>query len=694
MVGLGDRSGEVLDGRYRLDKLLGEGGIGQVYVGAHVITGRKVAVKFLHDAVSDNAEIVGRFYREARAATAIGSKHICEVLDMRPPEQGQPFLVMEYLEGEDLRVRLQREMRIEPAEAVEIFHQILDGLAAAHDAAIVHRDIKPENIFLLDESAKPSTAKKADNSPLVKILDFGVSKYHAGEDSELTVAGAILGSPHYMSPEQAGGDIELGPPADIYSVGVMLHEVLTGEVPFDAPSFSALVIKIATEAPPHAADVRPGLPRELGDIALKAMARAAGDRYATAREMRAALANVSFEDDGYERDVPPTLVPTRGKSASQGGMGQGTPEPSMQEILPADGLPVPSFDDGSFYEDGVDDDDDEAEEGATEIGAPMQFEGGDEYAPTEQNVAPQHGLPEPTFGSTSMPVADLEKDSGGLMPKQPQKGATPAPATPSPKPATPTPAPAQVGQPKLGLLPDDPTPEPGALHDQPLLGSPGSMATSPVVLKSNRSPMIYVGAALLAAVVAVVSVLVVNALSSGGDEPEQRRPPVVVTNNVPNNTGVPPTKTPPTPPDPVKATPAEVPPTPVPDPIPAASDAGAEASDAATAGGDAEAIGAAADAGPTESTSDADVEETEDADVEEEERPPDTFRVVVRVNPSVATIYVDGRPVEGNPAIVYVPTDHASHEIETWAQGYRRQETRFMAFEDREVSLTLERLNP
>jgi serine/threonine-protein kinase len=298
-----DRSGETLDGRYHLEKLLGEGGMGQVYLGTHVITNRKVAVKFLHDAFANNQEIVGRFYREARAATAVGSKHICQVLDMKPIGQGQPFLVLEYMEGESLRELLEAQGWLSPAATIEVLLQMLEGLAAAHDVGIVHRDIKPENIFLIQQPKK---------EPLVKILDFGISRYHAeSEDEGLTVAGAILGSPNYMSPEQAMGEIELGPEADIYAVGVILYEILTGQVPFDAPTFEELAKKLVFETPPHPCDTNPSVPRPLADIALKAMARDPRARYPSARDMRAALVNLQLLGVNLSGGAPQANAPDR-----------------------------------------------------------------------------------------------------------------------------------------------------------------------------------------------------------------------------------------------------------------------------------------------------------------------------------------------------------------------------------------------
>lgn len=290
-------TGEILDGRYSLDSLLGEGGMGQVYVGTQVMTGRRVAVKFLLPELSNNKEAVDRFYREAKAATAIGSDHICEVIDMRPPEAGAPFLVMEYLDGETLKDRLTRAGKLSVEDTVNVMLQVLEALYAAHKAGIVHRDIKPENVFLVDRGPEKPV--------LVKLLDFGISKFNpqeGGEDHSLTRTGTVLGTPYYMSPEQASGDRSVGPQSDLYAVGVMLYEVITGSVPFDAESFSALVVKIVTEVPLHPCQRDPSLPQAMGDLIMKSMARSAQYRFSTAKEMAEALRAVAT---GQAIDIVP-----------------------------------------------------------------------------------------------------------------------------------------------------------------------------------------------------------------------------------------------------------------------------------------------------------------------------------------------------------------------------------------------------
>ncbi len=324
-----DRTGEVLDGRYTLVRLIGEGGMGQVYEGRHLVTGRKVAVKFLLEELAQNAEAVGRFYREARAATAIGSEHICQVLDMRPPEQGPPYLVMEYLEGETLADRLAREACLSIPASLEVVLQACDALQAAHDAGIVHRDIKPENIFLVPREGRP---------PLVKLLDFGISKFQKRTDDNLSLTrtGTVLGTPYYMSPEQARGDRAIGPLSDLYSLGVIFYECVAGEVPFDAEAFSALVVKIVSATPEHPSDIRTDLPRDLGDVVLRAFAREEDDRFQSAAELAAAIRSWA---GGNQVTLATVLVGSQAsfapRSSSAQGVSRQTGTPMVWEQEPA-----------------------------------------------------------------------------------------------------------------------------------------------------------------------------------------------------------------------------------------------------------------------------------------------------------------------------------------------------------------------
>ncbi len=277
---MADLSGTILEGKYELKKLIGEGGMGAVYEATHKLIGRRLAVKFLHSQYNSNEEVVIRFQREAQAAAAIGHDNIIEVTDMGQTEDGDPFLVMEYLEGGDVKDLL-AEMGALPIEvAVDIMVQALSALQAAHQAEIIHRDLKPENIYLI---------KKADRENYVKLLDFGISKFRSleGEGSKgLTQTGTVLGTPYYMSPEQARGDQNIGPKSDIYAMGVILFQMVTGVLPFDAPNYNALLIKILTEDPPDPLDIKPDIPGDLVEIIKRAMSRDLSSRFDNCAEFR------------------------------------------------------------------------------------------------------------------------------------------------------------------------------------------------------------------------------------------------------------------------------------------------------------------------------------------------------------------------------------------------------------------------
>ncbi|WP_437786532.1 protein kinase domain-containing protein [Sorangium sp. So ce1097] len=275
--------GEIIDGKYRIVRLLGQGGMGAVFEGENVRIRRRVAIKLLHASISSQAESVARFEREAQAAARIGSDHICEVLDLGVLPDGTRYMVMEYLEGETLGAKIQRHGRLGPETTVPIMVQVLDALGAAHAAGIIHRDLKPDNIFIV-----PS---KAGLSNFVKVLDFGVSKFSqlAGAEMSMTRTGAVVGTPYYMSPEQARGSSPVDQRTDIYAMGVLLYQATTGHVPFDAATFNELLFKIVLEAAPVPQQLVPDLDLEFSGIIQKAMAREPGARFQSCAEFKNAL---------------------------------------------------------------------------------------------------------------------------------------------------------------------------------------------------------------------------------------------------------------------------------------------------------------------------------------------------------------------------------------------------------------------
>jgi serine/threonine-protein kinase len=275
--------GTVIEGKYRISRLLGQGGMGAVYEGINTLISRRVAIKVLHASLASKQTPVERFKREAHAAGRIGSEHIVEVIDIGSLPSGELFMVMEFLEGEDLGTRIKKLKRLKPYDAAAIVHQVLEGLTAAHKAGIIHRDLKPENIYLV--------TSRAGRRDFVKVLDFGVSKFSdlAGESMSMTSTGAVVGTPYYLSPEQARGLKNIDARSDLYSVGVVLYQAVTGRLPFNAETFNELVFKIALEEPEPAEVVVPNLDRSFAAIIGHAMVRDVNGRFQTAREFQEAL---------------------------------------------------------------------------------------------------------------------------------------------------------------------------------------------------------------------------------------------------------------------------------------------------------------------------------------------------------------------------------------------------------------------
>ena len=296
--------GRTIAGRYRIVGVLGEGGMGAVYAAEHLMLGRRVAVKRLHPELASDEQAVARFQREARAAAATGHEHIVEILDMGFAEDGAPFLVMEYLTGESLAQVLKREKRLAASRACYVVGQILAGLEAVHDKGIVHRDLKPDNVFL---------TRKQGRNDYVKLLDFGVSKMRApdgGESNPLTRTGVMMGTPHYMSPEQASGTRSLDHRVDLYAVGVILYECLAGVVPFDGPNYHALLQSILLARPRPLDTLVQGLPPGLAHIVHKSMSKDTSERYPNAREMLRSLVPFgAVEEQRAGGSAPPPVAP-------------------------------------------------------------------------------------------------------------------------------------------------------------------------------------------------------------------------------------------------------------------------------------------------------------------------------------------------------------------------------------------------
>jgi len=282
---MADRIGDVLEGKYRLRRVVGRGGMGVVYEADHAVISRRMAVKMLHGEHLGSDEMAQRFLQEAKSASTIRHPNVIEIQDVGQAQDGAIFIVMELLEGRSLSSMLGDNARLAPGLAVAITRQILAGLGAAHAAHIVHRDLKPDNVFLAIERHTGQVGER------VKILDFGISKGVAGgPEMGLTRTGAVMGTAWYMAPEQARGDKDLDERADIWAVGVMLHQMLVGDLPFAGDSYNAVLARILTEPVPTCLDRAPDLDPALAQVVQKALTKDRTQRYRSAAAFDEALA--------------------------------------------------------------------------------------------------------------------------------------------------------------------------------------------------------------------------------------------------------------------------------------------------------------------------------------------------------------------------------------------------------------------
>ncbi len=321
--------GDILGGKYKIESELGAGAMGLVFCARHQALNKLVAVKTLRAEIANDAELLGRFEQEARAASAIGHPNIVQVFDLGSTQAGARYMVMEHLDGQSLAELLAVSPLLKPERAVRIMSQVLSALAAAHRCGIVHRDLKPDNIFITHNDENPE---------LVKLLDFGISKVLeiadpniAGADSAArrTQFGSVLGTPLYMSPEQARGLTNIDHRADLWAVGCVLYEMMCGQPPFDGENYNQILMNILGTKPIRPSQLRPTTPAALEHVIMRAMTHDRDKRYGSALTLREEL-QASLTDEAQAKEFAPIPTPPPIKPqtintapAAAGGLGSG-----------------------------------------------------------------------------------------------------------------------------------------------------------------------------------------------------------------------------------------------------------------------------------------------------------------------------------------------------------------------------------
>lgn len=286
MIGVGS----LVHGKYRITRLLGDGGMGSVYEASHAVLGTRVAIKLLHPELMRRTGLVERFLQEARVAAQIRSPHVVAVMDVDRTPEGNAYIVMELLEGEPLSAVLDRQRKLPVRIACEYARQILEALEAAHALGVIHRDLKPENVLITFAAGKP----------VLKLIDFGIAKARRTDPQQrnLTVAGVVMGTAEYMAPEQARSADKVDARSDLYAVGVMLFEMIAGSRPVSGEDARVIAFKVERGEIAALVKVAPDVPREIAGLVHRAMAARPEMRFATAAEMRVALEKASGANEG------------------------------------------------------------------------------------------------------------------------------------------------------------------------------------------------------------------------------------------------------------------------------------------------------------------------------------------------------------------------------------------------------------
>ncbi|WP_320668497.1 Stk1 family PASTA domain-containing Ser/Thr kinase [Patulibacter defluvii] len=312
-----NRTGQTIDARYRVERRIGTGGMADVFACEDLQLGRHVALKVLHEQLAEDPQVVARFRRESQSAAGLQHPHIVQVFD-RGDWDGIPYMAMELVDGVTLKDVIRDQAPLDPVKTIDQISQVLDALRYAHRRGLVHRDIKPQNVLVGQDGD-------------LKVADFGIAR--AVDDLQMTQTGMIVGTAHYLSPEQASGQ-NITPAADLYAVGVVLFEMLTGRLPFDGDQPVAIALKHVNEEPPALSIVNPEVPADLEAVVMRALSKAPDDRFADAEEFIAALQGVRH------RIVSGAPAPERG-TYSTGAPGYGD-QPTGGWLQPAAGMAVPA----------------------------------------------------------------------------------------------------------------------------------------------------------------------------------------------------------------------------------------------------------------------------------------------------------------------------------------------------------------
>ena len=371
--------GRTLGGKYEIADKVAEGGMGIVYEAEHKTTNRKVAVKFLYQEILLNRELSIRFQNEARIAASIAHRNVIEIIDMGKTEDRIPYIVMEYLDGDSLASLLDTGP-MSQAMAIDITLEILSGVNAAHSMGVIHRDLKPENILIMEQSG---------GEQIVKVLDFGIShlsKTLSGKKQSITKTGVILGTPSYISPEQARGKKTVDKRTDLYSVGVILFEMITGRLPIEGKNYNELLANIATLAPVPPHSYFPEISKDLEAVILRALEKDPSLRFSSATDFSAHLS--LLQDRDIDDSIPSLVAKLPPDTLERIRKGPAvTPRMFDQDFTPTVANP---FSQGET---------ESSPSSSSPVGAPSPAKGGDSVSPVSRSMKIPSGEPPP--GGTS-----------------------------------------------------------------------------------------------------------------------------------------------------------------------------------------------------------------------------------------------------------------------------------------------------